>query len=59
MIQTDTEDVELFNRRKEEFKMYRTNLQKSIRNDKRTYFDHIFTQHKNDIKKIEKHLMRL
>ena len=31
--------------------MYRTNLRKSIRNAKRTYFEHIFTQHKNDIKK--------
>ena len=25
-MQTDTDDVELFNRRKEEFKMYRTKL---------------------------------
>ena len=51
LMQTDTDDVELFNRHKEEFKMYRTNLRKSIRNAKRTYFEHIFTQHKNDIKK--------
>ena len=54
LMQTDTDDVELFNRRKEEFKMYRTNLRKSIRNAKRTYFEHIFTQHKYDIKKIGK-----
>ena len=53
-MQTDTDDVELFNRRKEEFKMYRTSLRKSIRNAKRTYFEHIFTQHKNDIKKTWK-----
>ena len=50
-MQTDTDDVELFNRRKEEFKMHRTNLRKSIRNAKRTYFERIFTQNKNDIKK--------
>ena len=50
-MQTDTDDVELFNRRKEEFKLYRTNLRKSIRNAKRTYFEHIFTQHKNNIKR--------
>ena len=30
------------------------NLRKSIRNAKRTYFEHIFTQHKNDIKKTWK-----
>ena len=53
-MQTDTDDVELFNRRKEEFKMYRTNLRKSIRNAKRTCFEHIFTQHKNNIKKTWK-----
>ena len=53
-MQTDTDDVELFNRGKEEFKMYRTNLRKSIRNAKRTYFEHIFTQHKTDIKKTWK-----
>ena len=34
--------------------MYRTNLRKSIRNAKRTYFEHIFTQHKNVIKKTWK-----
>ena len=34
--------------------MYRTNLRKSIRNAKRTYFEHIFIQHKNDIKKTWK-----
>ena len=56
LMQTDTDDVELFNRRKEEFKMYRANLRKSIRNAKRTYFEHIFTQHKNDIKKTWKTL---
>ena len=44
LMQTDTDDVELFNRRKKEFKLYRTNLRKSIRNAKRTYFEHIFTQ---------------
>ena len=54
LMQTDTDDVELFNRRKEEFKLYRTNLRKSIRNAKRTYFEHIFTQNKNDIKKTWK-----
>ena len=54
LMQTDTDDVALFNRRKEEFKLYRTNLQKSIRNAKRTYFEHIFTQNKNDIKKTWK-----
>ena len=54
-MQTDTDDVELFNRRKEEFKLYRTKLQKSISNAKRTYFEHIFTQHKNDIIKLGKH----
>ena len=56
-MQTDTDDVELFNRRKEEFKLYLTNLRKSIRNANRTctYFEHIFTQHKNYIKKLGKH----
>ena len=54
LMQTDTDDVELFNRRKEEFKLYRTHLRKSIRNAKRTYFEHIFTQNKNDIKKTWK-----
>ena len=49
-MQTDTDDVVLFNRRKEEFKLYRANLRKSIGNAKRTYFEHIFTQNKNDIK---------
>ena len=34
--------------------MYHTNLRKSIRNAKRTYFEHIFTQHKSDIKKTWK-----
>ena len=52
-MQTDTDDVELFNRRKEEFKMFRNNLRKSIRIAKGAYFKHIFTQHKNDIKKLE------
>ena len=55
LMQTDTDDVELFNRRKEEFKMYSTNLRKSIRNAKRTYFEHIFTQHKSYIKKLGKY----
>ena len=56
LMQTDrpTDDVELFNRRKKEFKMYRTNLRKSLRKAKRTYFEHIFTQHKNDIKTTRK-----
>ena len=49
-MQTDTDDVVLFNRRKEEFKLYRANLRKSIRNAKGTYCEHIFTQNKNDIK---------
>ena len=52
-MQTDTDDFELFNRRKKEFKLYRTSLRKIIRNTKRTYFEHIFTQHKNNLKKIE------
>ena len=51
--QTNTDDVELFNRRKEEFKLFRNNLRKSIRIAKCAYFEHIFTQHKNDIKKLE------
>ena len=42
LIQTHTDDVELCNRRKEKFKMYRTNLRKSIRNAKRTYFEPTF-----------------
>ena len=52
-MQTYTDDVELFNRCNVELKLYRTKLRKSIRNAKRTYFEHIFTQHKNDIKKLE------
>ena len=55
LMQTDTDDVELFNRQKEKFKLYRTILRKSFRNVTRTYFEHIFTQHKNDIKKLVKH----
>ena len=52
-MQTDTDDVELFNRRKEEFKLYRTNLRKSISNAKRTYFEHIFIQPKIILKNLE------
>ena len=46
--------MELFNRRNKGFKLFRTNLRKGIRNTKRTYFEPIFTQHKNDIKKTRK-----
>ena len=55
LMQTDTDDVELFHRRKEELKLNRTNLRKSIRNAKRTYFKYIFIQNKNDIKKLGKY----
>ena len=52
LMQTDTDDVELFNRCKEEFKLYRTNLRKSISNAKRTYFEHIFIQPKMIFKNL-------
>ena len=60
-MRTD-DDVELLNRRKEEFKLNRKILRKSIRIAKRTYFEHIFTQHVNHdivfILIIRKHLIQ-
>ena len=45
-MQTDNDDVELFNRRKEEFKMYRTNLRKSMLNV------HILSAYLHNIKMV-------
>ena len=48
LMQTDNDDVELFNRRKEEFKMYRTNLRKSMLNV------HILSAYLHNIKMVLK-----
>lgn len=50
-IQTDINDVALYNRVRDSFKTHRTQLRKNIRDAKRKYFENIFNQHKCDIKK--------
>ena len=50
-MHTDTDNTDLFNRRKDEHKQYRAYLRKQIREAKRKYYDHIFSLYKNDIKK--------
>ena len=49
-MHTDTDNTDLFNRRKDEYKQYRAYLRKQIREAKRKYYDHIFSLYKNDIK---------
>ena len=53
-MHTDTNNTDLFNRRKDEYKQYRAYLRKQIREAKRKYYVHIFFLHKNDIKKLGK-----
>ena len=50
LVHTDTDNTDLFNRRKDEYKQYRAYLRKQIREAKRKYYDHIFSLYKNDIK---------
>ena len=42
LVHTDTDNTDLFNRRKDEYKQYRAYLRKQIREAKRKYYDHIF-----------------
>ena len=50
LMHTDTDNTDLFNRRKDEYKQYRAHFRKQIREAKRKYYDHIFSLYKNDIK---------
>ena len=43
LVHTDTDNTDLFNRRKDEYKQYRAYLRKQIRQAKRKYYDLIFS----------------
>ena len=49
-MHTDTDNTNLFYRRKDEYKQYCACLRKQIMETKRKYYDHIFSLYKNDIK---------
>ena len=51
LIQTDIQNITLYSTLKEEFKLYRAQLRKSIREAKRIYYMKTFNIFKNDIKK--------
>ena len=51
LIQTNIENEHLYNALKEEFRVYRATLRKSIREAKRLYYVRTFNIYKNDIKK--------
>ena len=51
LITNTTTTMDLYHRLKEEFKQYRAELRKSIREAKRQYFISIFSRHKSDIRK--------
>lgn len=51
LIQTDLEAELLINRLKEEYKVYRAKLRKSIREAKKRYFVRIFNIYRSDLKK--------
>jgi len=51
LIQTDTTNVDLYHKLKQEFITHRSLLRKSIREAKRNYYARTFNIHKNDIKK--------
>ena len=51
LMHTDTDNSDLFNRQKDEYKQYRTYLRKQFREAKRKYYDHIFSLYKKYIKK--------
>ena len=51
LVQTDTNNIVLYERLKNEFKEYRASLRKTIRKAKRDFYTHIYNRHKNDIKK--------
>ena len=55
LVHTDTDNTDLFKRRKDEYKHCR----KQIREAKRKYYDHIFSLYKNDIKNTWKILNEL
>ena len=49
-IKTDINNVDLYSRRKEEFKSYYNTLRRSIREAKRLYYTQTFAIYKNNIK---------
>ena len=51
LVQTDTNNIVLYERLNNEFKEYRASLRKTIRKAKRDCNTHIYNRHKNDIKK--------
>ena len=51
-IKTDVNDLNLFSRRKDEFKSYYNTLRRSIKEAKRLYYTRTFAIYKNDIKKL-------
>lgn len=51
LVQTDSHNEALFARLKNEFKIYRATLRRSIREAKRLYYIRIFDLYKSDIKK--------
>ena len=59
LVHTDTDNTDLFNRRKDEYKQYRAYLRKQIRQAKRKNYDHIFSLYKNDISVHGKFLTKL
>ena len=50
LIQTNVVNTAIFNTLKEEFKVYRATLRRSIREAKRRYYIKTFNMYKNDIK---------
>ena len=51
LIQTDTNNIVLYERLKNEFKEYRASLRETMRKSKRDFYTHIYNRHKNNIKK--------
>ena len=49
-IKTDVNDLDLYSRRKDEFKLYYNTLQRSIKDAKRLYYTRTFAIYKNDLK---------
>ena len=49
-IKTDVNDLDLYSRRKDEFKSDYNTLRRSIKEAKRLYYTHTFATYQNDIK---------
>ena len=51
LVQTNRNNIVLYEMLKNKFKKYRASLRKTIRKAKRDFYTHIYNRHKNDIKK--------